>query len=128
MLTWDERENAQEKAAGPVDAVPAAKAPFGTPFDRKTDGRATSMRVPAAFSVSHDRPRHAIVEPSPPDADGKAVATLAAQFALAGHEMRVIDKAGRRYFEVRRLGQCRTCSTLHDLRGFLAAQIGGATQ
>lgn len=58
--------------------------------------------------------------------DSKVRSTLAAQFALAGRELRVITKGGRSYFEVRRWNECYACSTLHDLRGLLA-QIGGTT-
>ena len=36
----------------------------------------------------------------------------------------LFGKGGQVVYEVRRWGQTRTCSTLHDLEGFLA-QIGG---
>lgn len=60
----------------------------------------------------------AVSDPPPPDA--KTISTLAAKFAIAGGELHVIHEGDRTYFEVRRWGQCRTCSTLHDLGGFLA--------
>lgn len=56
----------------------------------------------------------------PPRRDAKIVSTLAAKLAMAGHELHVIRKGDRTYFEVRRWKECRTCSTLHDLGGFLA--------
>jgi hypothetical protein len=59
------------------------------------------------------------------DLDDKILAGLRARFALLGHELYVVRKGGLVYYEVRRWGHCRTCSTLHDLQGFLA-QIGGA--
>jgi hypothetical protein len=59
-----------------------------------------------------------------PCPDPKQLANLRARFALLGHELHVIGKAGQVVYEVRRWGQCRTCSTLHDLEGFLA-QVGG---
>ena len=57
--------------------------------------------------------------------DSKQLANLRARFALLGHELHVIGKAGQLVYEVRRWGQCRTCSTLHDLEGFLAQLSGG---
>lgn len=57
-------------------------------------------------------------------ADHKAFANLRARFAILGHELHVIRKGDVSYFEVRRWGQSRTCSTLHDLQGFLA-MLGG---
>lgn len=54
----------------------------------------------------------------------KELDSLKAQFAFKGHELYVVTKGEASYYEVRRWGQCRTCSTLHDLQGFLA-QIGG---
>lgn len=50
----------------------------------------------------------------------KQLANLRARFALLGHELHVIGKGGQVVYEVRRWGQSRTCSTLHDLEGFLA--------
>lgn len=57
--------------------------------------------------------------------DQKRLATLQAQFARAGHELQLVQKGEVTYFEVRRWGQSRTFSTVHDLQGFLN-QIGGA--
>ena len=57
--------------------------------------------------------------------DQKRLATLRAQLARAGHELHIVQKNGVTYFEVRRWGQARTFSTVHDLQGFLN-QIGGA--
>lgn len=57
-------------------------------------------------------------------ADLKHLANLRARFALLGHELHTVGKGGRTVFEVRRWGQSRTCSTVHDLEGFLT-QIGG---
>ncbi|WP_395317024.1 hypothetical protein [Variovorax sp. UC74_104] len=55
----------------------------------------------------------------------KAFATLAARFALLGHELHVkYYEGGRRIFEVRRWGHARTFSHEHDLQAFLT-QIGG---
>lgn len=56
--------------------------------------------------------------------DSKHLANLRARFALLGHELHVVGKGGQVIYEVRRWGQCRTCSTLHDLEGFLAV-LGG---
>lgn len=56
--------------------------------------------------------------------DRKALANLRARFALLGHELHVVRKAEITYYEVRRWGQCRTCSTPSDLHGFLAI-LGG---
>ncbi|MGJ7486898.1 hypothetical protein ACSFA2_16680 [Variovorax sp. LT2P21] len=55
----------------------------------------------------------------------KYISTLRAQFARAGHELQIVQKGEVTYYEVRRWGQSRTFSTLHDLQGFLN-QIGGA--
>lgn len=60
-----------------------------------------------------------------PASDLKHLANLRARFALLGHELHVVTKGGQTMFEVRRWGQCRTCSTVHDLEGFLA-QLTGA--
>jgi hypothetical protein len=55
----------------------------------------------------------------------KTYATLAAKFALLGHELHVrAYEGGRRIFEVRRWGHARTFSHEHDLQAFLT-QIGG---
>lgn len=56
--------------------------------------------------------------------DIKQLANLRARFALLGHELHVITKGDQVLYEVRRWGQTRTCSTLHDLEGFLAV-VGG---
>jgi hypothetical protein len=50
----------------------------------------------------------------------KAFTPLRARFGLLGHELHGIAKGGQVYYEIRRSGQARTCSTLHDLEGFLA--------
>lgn len=55
----------------------------------------------------------------------KSLANLKARFALLGHELHVVAKQGRTFFEVRRWGQCRACSTVHDLERFLAQLTGG---
>lgn len=65
------------------------------------------------------------VDSDSPPTDSKTISTFAAKLAIAGHELHVVRKDGREYYEIRRWGQCHTCSTLHDLNGFLA-QIGGA--
>lgn len=58
--------------------------------------------------------------------DGKAIATLKAHFALAGHELRVIGRPdGGRYIEVSRWGQARMFGSVHGVQVFLT-QIGGA--
>lgn len=62
---------------------------------------------------------------APAPDDEKTIATLRAHYALLGHELHVVRKGDVTYYEARLSGQCQTtCSTLHDLRGFLA-QIGG---
>jgi hypothetical protein len=63
-----------------------------------------------------------------PAADSdKCVATLKAQFALAGHEMRILRNTdGRVLYEVRRWGRARVFSTLHDTQAFLTQVSGGA--
>ncbi len=61
--------------------------------------------------------------PTAPAVD-KAYANLRARFALLGHELHVVRKGQHQHYEVRRWGQCRTCSTVHDLEGFLAV-LGG---
>jgi hypothetical protein len=65
---------------------------------------------------------------SVPAADGdKSVATLKAQFALAGHEMRILRNTdGRTLYEVRRWSHARVFSTLHDVQAFLTQVTGGA--
>ena len=55
----------------------------------------------------------------------KRLATLKARFALLGHELHLVTKEGRTFFEVRRWGQCKACSTMHDLEGFFAQLTGG---
>ena len=56
----------------------------------------------------------------------KTLANLRAQFALAGHEMRVVrNRDGRVLYEVSRWGQTRVFSTVHDVAAF-HVQIGGA--
>ena len=57
--------------------------------------------------------------------DLKLLANLRARFALLGHELHAVGRGGRTVFEVRRWGQSRTCSTIHDLEGFLS-QLTGA--
>lgn len=59
-----------------------------------------------------------------PVPDAKQLATLRARFALQGRELREISRRGQVHYEVRWQGQMRTCSTLHDLEGILAA-LGG---
>ena len=54
----------------------------------------------------------------------KAIANLRARFALLGRELHVVCRNKRAHFEVRWQGQCRTCSTLHDLHGLLAQTTG----
>ncbi|RYE74428.1 MAG: hypothetical protein EOO80_17245, partial [Oxalobacteraceae bacterium] len=51
----------------------------------------------------------------------KAVANMRARFALLGHELHVVHRAGATHYDARRQGQSRVCSTLHDLQGFLDA-------
>ncbi|RYF56019.1 MAG: hypothetical protein EOO27_19515 [Comamonadaceae bacterium] len=59
--------------------------------------------------------------------DRKVVATYAAKFARAGHQMHVVHKAGgSSYFAVSRWNQSRHCSTLHELDAFLVQVTGGA--
>ena len=58
--------------------------------------------------------------------DRKTLDTLAAQFALLGHEMRVtVNTDGRCLIAVSRWGQSRVFAHLHDVRAFLT-QVGGA--
>ena len=59
--------------------------------------------------------------------DDKAFTDLQARFALRGHELRVIRKGTSEHFEIRREGECRTCSTEHAVRGCLAAMTGGSS-
>lgn len=62
----------------------------------------------------------------PGDSAAKSIATLAASFALVGAGLRTICKGDREYFEIRRGGECRTVSTLHDVTGILAAISEGS--
>lgn len=58
--------------------------------------------------------------------DEKRVSTLAAMFALAGHELKSNRNAdGREIFTVGRWGQARTFSHLHDVEAFLQQVSGG---
>lgn len=113
MLIWTEHEPVQKNAVGPVVKTPTAQTPCEATLGGRTEYHPGVMPSHTAFS-------------DPLASDAKAISTLTAKLALAGHELHVVRKDGREYYEVRRWGQCRTCSTLHDLRGFLA-QIGGAT-
>jgi hypothetical protein len=56
--------------------------------------------------------------------NSKQLTNLHARFALLGHELHTITKGDQAHYEVRRWGQCRTCSTLHDLEGFLSVLRG----
>jgi hypothetical protein len=107
MLIWIEREDAQKKAAGAVVKAPAAQAPCGATLGGRAHYRPAATPCNQAFS-------------DPPSPDAKAFATLAAKFALIGSELRVITKASRSYFEVRRGERAWIVSTLHDVASIAA--------
>lgn len=52
--------------------------------------------------------------------NAKQLATLRARCALKGYELHEICKGNSAFFEVRRDGQTRACSTAHDVEGVLA--------
>lgn len=58
----------------------------------------------------------------------KQLATLRARCALKGYELHEICKGSSAFFELRRGGQTRACSTAHDVEGVLAQtkSIAGA--
>ena len=58
-------------------------------------------------------------------AEGKALATLAAQFALKGFVLDVQRRDGSPFFTVSRWGQCRCFSHPNDVQAF-ARQVGAA--
>lgn len=118
MLTWNERDHAQKKTAGPMEAAPAAKAPLGAPCEQTNDHADASPAEGRFFAC-----RHALTGPALDDS--KAMSTAAAKLARAGYELHLVRKQGRDQFDVRRLNESFIVSTRHDLDG-LIRRLGGA--
>jgi len=112
MLIWTERGSAKKNADGPK------KAPSAQPVDK------TGPCEDFVNCASNVATLGGLI--SDPAIDAKVYSTLAARFAIAGRELRVVTKAGgRTYFEARHWDGCFTVSSVADLHGLLA-RIGGA--